>query len=300
MLCHALLLDDEPFVLTALRRELLRKPDIGHDGLEILSFASPREALAAIAAPEGVIDFAVVDYRMPELDGIRFLTELKRAQPDAIRILLTGNADTETAIKAINEASIDFLIFKPWHEYDLKGRIALALHQHALQRANRERREQTQPPPRPDAYRLMLIDDEREVLNALRREIDVAASANGGTRFSVSCHASAEEALQSAKNACPDLVIADQAMPGMDGTTFFHYLRTLCPNAVRIMISGQANLKILADAINIAGVYHFIRKPWTSGELQATLAQALIYRDILVTSNALAVTKNQAAPCIDS
>lgn len=288
MLCRTLLLDDEPNVLAALRRELLRQPNIGHDGLEIAAFTSPREALACVTGPEGVIDLAIVDYRMPGMDGVRFLTELRRLQPDAVRILLTGDADCAAAIKAINTASIDCLVFKPWHEYDLKGRIALALHQHALQGANREHQARApfRRPSRQKAYRLMLVDDEPAVLSALEREIGGGA----GPAFVITSHTSATEALQVATVACPDLVIADQAMPGMDGVTFLHSLRALCPDAVRIMLSGRADLGVLADAINIAGVYHFLGKPWAPAELRATLAQALIFHDILIQNNAALAT----------
>lgn len=287
MLLRALLLDDNPNVLAALRRELLRKPDIGYDGLEIQGFTSPREALTFIAGPDGAIDFAIVDFRMPGMDGIRFLTELKRLQPDAVRILLTGDADTDTAIKAINEASIDCLVFKPWHEYDLKGRVALALHQRVLQRENRERYGRTPhvSRPWPGSYRLMLVDDEPAVLNALGREIAASVAADALPAFSITTHTSAAEALQIAAAAYPDLVIADQAMPGMDGVTFFHRLRAICPDAVRIMLSGRADVGALADAINVAGVYHFLGKPWGPAELRATIAQALVYRDILIQSN---------------
>lgn len=284
MLCRTLLLDDEPNVVAALRRELLRKPDIGHDGIEIASFTSPREALEYIAGPQGAIDLAIVDYRMPGMDGVRFLTELKNLQPDAVRILLTGDADCAAAIKAINAASVDCLVLKPWHEYDLKGRIALALHQHALQGGGGDRRgpaPRPPPPPRPAAWRLMLVDDEPAVLNALEREIGGGALST----FVITSHTSAADALKVAAVACPDLVIADQVMPGIDGVTFFHRLRALCPNAVRIMLSGRADLGMLADAINIAGVYHFLGKPWAPAELRVMLAQALVYRDILIQRN---------------
>jgi len=286
MLCRTLLLDDEPLVLAALRRELLRKPDIGHDGLEIETFTSPREALRRAAEPDGYFDLAIVDYRMPEMDGIHFLASLKALQPEAVRILLTGDADGETAIAAINTASVDCLVFKPWGEYDLKGHIALALHQRQLVSAK------AAPPPVPHAgpYRLMLVDDDESVLNALRREIDAGGAATAGMRplFAISRHTSAIEALDDAADICPDLVIADYAMPGLDGITFLQRLRTLCPNAVRIMLSGSPDLAMLPNAVNVAGVYHFLRKPWSATELRSTLVQALRYRDILIGNNTAA------------
>src|SRR5665647_1210890 len=93
MLCRTLLLDDEAHVLAALRRELLRKPDIGHDGLEIEAFTSPHQALARAATPDGYFDLAIVDYHMPEMDGVRFLAELRKLRPNTVRIMLSGRAD---------------------------------------------------------------------------------------------------------------------------------------------------------------------------------------------------------------
>lgn len=282
MWCRVLLLDDDPLVINALRRELLRKPDIGHDGLEIEAFTSADEALARVREDDAGFDIAISDYLMPGMDGISFLGRLHDVRPETLRILITGSADVHGAVKAINEARIDFLILKPWSEYDLKGRIALALHQRRLQRE--PRRAGDHDPVRQSAYRLMLVDDEDAVLKALEREITMGGVATAGRRplFRVSRHTSAADALMAAAEDCPDLVISDYMMPEMDGVTFFHRLRDLCPDAVRIMLSGRADVSVLIDAINEAGVYHFLRKPWDTAELTATLAQALVYRDILV------------------
>ena len=65
------------------------------------------------------IDLVISDYLMPELDGISFLMQVKLLQPQAIRILLTGYADKENAIKAINEVGLYQYIEKPWQNADL-------------------------------------------------------------------------------------------------------------------------------------------------------------------------------------
>lgn len=274
MWCRVLLLDDDSNVLTALRRELVRKPHIGHEGIEIEAFVKPREALERIRQPDGGFDIAIVDYRMPSMDGISFLRELHRIQPETIRILLTGDADVEGAILAINEAQVDFLVAKPWSEYDLKGRIALALHQRQFAAAAppaSSGREDAEP------FRLMLVDDEAAILAALEREIVLAGIGAPGTRqpFRIETFTSPAAALRAAAAACPDLVVADYGMPEMDGVTFFYKLRDICPQAVRILLSGQEEMQMLVDAINVAGVYHFLAKPWDALNLRTTIGQAL-------------------------
>lgn len=285
MWCRILLVDDEPQVIAALRRELLRKPDIGHDGLEIEAFTSPLLALKRAREDDAAFDVVIADYRIPEMDGIAFLSALQTIQPGMARILLTGGADSEGAIKAINDAQIDFLILKPWSEYDLKGRIALALHRRNT--ATLYRPTAAERPLRRDPYRLLLVDDDPAILKALEREISLSGAATSGRSplFHISCHTDPAAALIAAAEECPDLVISDYAMPQIDGVTFFHRLRGMCPDAVRIMLSGRTDFGVLIDAINIAGVYHFLAKPWEPAELKSMLTQALVYRDILAASH---------------
>jgi two-component system, probable response regulator PhcQ len=286
MLCRVLIVDDDLSVLNALRRELLRKPDIGAEGIEIEAFTTAAEALHRAAEPDGYFDVAIVDYRMKEMDGITFFERLRQLQPEAIRILLTGLIDMEGAIAAINTARVDQLVTKPWNEYDLKGRIALALHQHALIRKK---------PPGPvegvalagsQPFFLMLVDDDEAQLRALERELSLQGRATQGPRplFEIMATASPALALVEAAQRCPDIVIADYAMPEIDGITLLSKLRGQCPHCVFILMSGQMSTSGLVDAINKAGVYHYIAKPWDAVALRAIMAEALIYRDLLRAS----------------
>jgi response regulator RpfG family c-di-GMP phosphodiesterase len=280
MLCRVLIVDDDPMVANALRRELLRKPEVGTEGIEIETFADAEAALARAAEPDGYFDVAIVDYRMKGMSGVDFLDRLRRTQPEAIRILITGLIDMDGAIAAINAARIDHLVIKPWHEYDLKGRIALALHQRAL----RSRRPLLAP-SLPTTYRLLLVDDEESQLKALTREISAQGRATHGPHplFEITATTSPPQALELAAAHCPDIVIADYAMPKMDGIALLNRLRADCPNCVRILMSGRADTGVLTDAINLAGVYHFIGKPWDAPVLRAAIAEALNHRDLLAT-----------------
>ncbi|MFQ6114944.1 MAG: response regulator [bacterium] len=108
-----LIIDDEQMVLTSLSSFLSLETDY-----EVVTFTSPLEALDYVR--KNHIDLVISDYLMPEMDGISFLAEVKEINPEATRIILTGYADKENAIKAINDVGLFQYIEKPWSNDDLK------------------------------------------------------------------------------------------------------------------------------------------------------------------------------------
>ena len=108
-----LLVDDEEMILTSLRSFLVLETDY-----EVLTYSSSTEALEAVKTR--TIDLVVSDYLMPDMTGIDLLLEIKKLQPYATRILLTGYADKENAIKAINLVGLYQYVEKPWDNNDLK------------------------------------------------------------------------------------------------------------------------------------------------------------------------------------
>jgi DNA-binding NtrC family response regulator len=107
-----LLVDDEEMVLTSLRSFLSLETEY-----QVLPFLSPQRALDYAAANE--VNLVISDFLMPEMDGISFLARMRELRPDATRIILTGYADKENAIKAINEVGIFQYIEKPWDNDEL-------------------------------------------------------------------------------------------------------------------------------------------------------------------------------------
>ena len=108
-----LIVDDEEMVATALRSFLELETSY-----RILTFTSPIEALDM--AEDEAVNVVIADFMMPEMDGITFLRQLREKQPEATRILLTGYADKENAIRAINEAGLYYYLEKPWSNDHLK------------------------------------------------------------------------------------------------------------------------------------------------------------------------------------
>jgi DNA-binding NtrC family response regulator len=85
---------------------------------EVKAFTSAKAALEHIAAND--VDIVVSDYLMPEMDGLTFLARVRALRPEVPRVILTGYADKENAIKAINEIGIYQYIEKPWQNDDLR------------------------------------------------------------------------------------------------------------------------------------------------------------------------------------
>lgn len=108
-----MIVDDEPMVLTALRSFLELET-----GYRVLTFLTAQQALDALA--EDHVDVVVSDYMMPGMDGITFLCQVRETWPLTTRILLTGYADKENAIRAINEAGLYHYLQKPWDNEHLK------------------------------------------------------------------------------------------------------------------------------------------------------------------------------------
>lgn len=108
--------DDEPMVTTSLKTMLsLETKHLIH------AFNNPLEALDKLN--ELTPDVVISDFSMPEMDGINFLKKVKEELPETTLILLTGYADKESAIEAINHVGIYRYIEKPWDNDDLKLNI---------------------------------------------------------------------------------------------------------------------------------------------------------------------------------
>ena len=102
-----LLVDDEEMVLGALRSFLQLETTY-----RILTTTLPQQALDTIRSD--LVDVIVADFMMPDMDGIEFLRRARDLRPHASRILLTGYADVQNAIRAINEAGLYYYLEKPW------------------------------------------------------------------------------------------------------------------------------------------------------------------------------------------
>jgi len=132
---HILCVDDEPKVLEGLVLNLRRHYRVstannGQGGLAIVDGTDPPAVV-------------VSDMRMPEMDGAAFLSQVKERSPDTVRLLLTGQADLESAIAAVNHGQVFRFLTKPCAPPTLLTAIEAAVAQHRLITAERELLEKT-------------------------------------------------------------------------------------------------------------------------------------------------------------
>ena len=130
-----LFVDDEPKILQGLERQLSGR-------FELQTATGPEQGLQALARL-GPFAVVVADFRMPGMNGIQFLAEVKHINADTVRVMLTGQADLNTAIAAVNEGSIFRFLTKPCPDGVLTAALDSALEQHRLITSERELLEKT-------------------------------------------------------------------------------------------------------------------------------------------------------------
>jgi response regulator RpfG family c-di-GMP phosphodiesterase len=130
MLKKVLFVDDEDNVLSALSRQFRKHYEVstalgGVRGLQLIASESP---------------FAVIvsDMQMPKMDGVHFLQEARKLAPDSVRLMLTGNADQQTAMDAVNEGSVFSFLTKPCPPEVMVSSMKKAVEQYNLITAERE------------------------------------------------------------------------------------------------------------------------------------------------------------------
>jgi DNA-binding NtrC family response regulator len=118
---------------------------------------------------------------------------------------------------------------------------------------------------------VLLVDDEPEILFSLR----------GLLRQEFDLHAveSAAQALEILRRHPVHVILTDQRMPQMTGVELLRRAHAECPEAIRIIFTGYADIKAVIDAVNHGEIYRYLTKPWDPDELVAVLHQACEHFD---------------------
>jgi response regulator RpfG family c-di-GMP phosphodiesterase len=130
-----LFVDDDENLLASFQRQLRNKFP--------MSTATGGDQGLKLIGSEGPFAVIVSDFRMPGMDGVQFLSKARGAAPDTVRMLLTGYADLQTAIEAVNQGNIFRLLTKPCPPDTLAGTLGDAVKQYRLVTAERELLEKT-------------------------------------------------------------------------------------------------------------------------------------------------------------
>ncbi|MBK8500367.1 MAG: response regulator [Flavobacteriales bacterium] len=114
--------------------------------------------------------------------------------------------------------------------------------------------------------RVLFVDDEESNLKAFkaafRREMDILLASSGS------------EALQLLEHEAVHVIVSDQRMPGMTGSEFLAIARDRFPRAMRMLLTGYADLEAVVNAVNKGGIYAYATKPWDENDLKLRIRQA--------------------------
>ncbi|MGI6669048.1 MAG: LytTR family transcriptional regulator DNA-binding domain-containing protein [Acetivibrionales bacterium] len=108
--------------------------------------------------------------------------------------------------------------------------------------------------------KILLVDDEQYIINALRRALI-------GVDFEIQSTTDSQEAIELIKSNEFDVILCDQKMAGLRGVDVLDYCRKNSPDTIRILITGYADVNVMAHAINKCKIHYYISKPWNNKEL---------------------------------
>jgi signal transduction histidine kinase len=121
--------------------------------------------------------------------------------------------------------------------------------------------------------RLLIVDDDTALLVILRNLFT--------PYYNVQAAASGAEGLDVIRGGfIPQVIIADQRMPGMSGAKFLAQSRELLPSAVRMILTGYTDVEDIIESINVGQVYRFVTKPWNDQDLLETVRLCFEYHDL--------------------
>jgi DNA-binding NtrC family response regulator len=244
-----LMVDDEEEFLTATSQALERR------GFAVTTARNGPEALdAATGRP---FDVALLDIKMPGMDGVELFIKLQRKQPGLPMIFLTGHGTVSQAFAMAKRGAFDY-VAKPCPVDDLAERLREAV------RSERPRGEAvlTLGPQ----VRVLLVDDEVELLESLqpvleRRGLKVMTAASG------------EKGLAILDETVIDVVVLDIKMPGLDGLEVLRRIKAKRPEVEVVLLTGHPTLDTAREGLKL-GACEYLVKPPEIGPLTELIQQA--------------------------
>jgi len=123
-----LIVDDEADIRNVLLRQFRKEP------IDLLFASSGKDALSILDA--NIVHLVMTDHKMHGMNGLDLLRQVKRKWPDVIRLLISGNIETELLINAINKGEVYRFITKPWDAEELKSYVFEGLHHYDVLEEN--------------------------------------------------------------------------------------------------------------------------------------------------------------------
>ncbi|MCP5498155.1 MAG: response regulator, partial [Leptospiraceae bacterium] len=126
---------------------------------------------------------------------------------------------------------------------------------------------------------LLVLDDEEEILKALRRQFRKS--------YQIFDASTPKDAYIIMRENPIQVIISDQRMPEMNGTEFLSSVKSEFPDAIRLILTGYADIKAVIDAINAGNVFRYVTKPWDPVELDTIVNEAFEKYELTIRNRKL-------------
>lgn len=256
-----LFVDDEERVVNQLR--IIFRQDY-----EVHTATSGAAALQILRSTP--VDVVVSDQRMPGMTGIEFLDQVRRLQPSAMRLLLTGYSDLAAIVGSVNEGEVFRFINKPWDHAEIQATIASAVQAGSAARVAAVPSDQAvqdfmaQAAQRPQ---VLIIDDQRSDLDAIAKllsEDHACLTAESVT-----------EAIELLSKHDVGVLVTEARVGNTDVGHFLHLLKRHYPLINTVMLTRASDADLVIRLINTSQIFRFATKPLRKSVLQLAVSAAM-------------------------
>ena len=286
---RVLIVDDDPALLQALPKALRLRMG----GVTVETADSAAAALDRITT--GDYDAIVTDIKMPGMDGLALLTEIRKHRPDTPTLIITGHGEDELMVRALRGGAYDF-IQKPIDRDYFVAALYRAIRAHVLNRRAKDRqaalqccadelerildqlecklRVQVGDGRTMGQGGVLIVDDDPALLQALPELLRLRMP-----EVTVETADSAAAALDRIAARDYDAIVTDIKMPGMDGLELLAEIRTRWPDTPTLMITGHGEQELVLHALR-GGAYDFVQKPIDRNYFASSLQRAIQVREL--------------------
>jgi len=249
-----LFIDDDNMLLKDCRRQL-------QDLFEIDIAQGSEQGFSAISG-RGPYAVIISDLILKGTDGFEFLDRARQVAPKSVFIMLTGHADLEVSMKALNEGQVFRFLTKPCKMHVLEKAIQAGVEQYDKNNLI----SLTHQLPAAGRYRsnILIVDDDYEVLTVL------SAALQASSKFNVLTAESGLVALSILNLLKIDVMIADRQMPEMSGIELLATVRQRYPDIYTFLMSWQLT-PVLETEIKVVGAMGCFEKPLDVSEVIGTI-----------------------------
>lgn len=256
-----LFVDDEERVVNQLR--IIFRQDY-----EVHTATSGAAALQILQSTQ--IDVVVSDQRMPGMTGIEFLDQVRRLQPSAMRLLLTGYSDLAAIVGSVNEGEVFRFINKPWDHAEIQAIIASAVQAGSAAQVAAIPTDQAvqdfmaQAAQRPQ---VLIIDDQRSDLDAIAQLL--------GEDHACLTAETVKDAIDLLSRHDVGVLVTEARVGNTDVGHFLHLLKRHYPQINTVMLTRSGDADLVIRLINKSQIFRFATKPLRKSVLQLAVSAAM-------------------------